>query len=295
MATYKLFVSDMDGTILHNHTTIAKETAEVVREAEQAGIHFAIATGRDYVNAKQILDQAGITCPIVSSNGGRVVNESGEALQEVNLSTEDALKVIEVLHQDHKYADVFYEMYTEGALVASRGDLIEASMANLKANGDDRSLEMYEFFKNRYYVNEDVKLVEDIEAFIREEAGRVYKFIAFSSHFEKMSALWHEIEAQVHDVYVTSSGTDNIEIMAHGADKGHGVAKLAEYYGIDLSEVVVIGDNLNDLPMFKVAGKAIAMGNSHEELIAVSHHVTEKHDEYGVAKALKRIMTGEWK
>lgn len=285
----------MDGTILHNHTTIAKETAEVVREAEQAGIHFAIATGRDYVNAKQILDQVGITCPIVSSNGGRVVNESGEALQEVNLSTEDALKVIEVLHQDHKYADVFYEMYTEGALVASRGDLIEASMANLKANGDDRSLEMYEFFKNRYYVNEDVKLVEDIEAFIREEAGRVYKFIAFSSHFEKMSALWNEIEAQVRDVYVTSSGNDNIEIMAHGADKGHGVAKLAEYYGVDLSEVVVIGDNLNDLPMFKVAGKAIAMGNSHEELIAVSHHVTEKHDEYGVAKALKRIMTGEWK
>ena len=295
MATYKLFVSDMDGTILHNHTTIAKETAEVVREAEQAGIHFAIATGRDYVNAKQILDQVGITCPIVSSNGGRVVNESGEALQEVNLSTEDALKVIEVLHQDHKYADVFYEMYTEGALVASRGDLIEASMANLKANGDDRSLEMYEFFKNRYYVNEDVKLVEDIEAFIREEAGRVYKFIAFSSHFEKMSALWNEIEAQVRDVYVTSSGNDNIEIMAHGADKGHGVAKLAEYYGVDLSEVVVIGDNLNDLPMFKVAGKAIAMGNSHEELIAVSHHVTEKHDEYGVANALKRIMTGEWK
>lgn len=285
----------MDGTILHNHTTIAKETAEVVREAEQAGIHFAIATGRDYVNAKQILDQVGITCPIVSSNGGRVVNESGEALQEVNLSTEDALKVIEVLHQDHKYADVFYEMYTEGALVASRGDLIEASMANLKANGDDRSLEMYEFFKNRYYVNEDVKLVEDIEAFIREEAGRVYKFIAFSSHFEKMSALWNEIEAQVRDVYVTSSGNDNIEIMAHGADKGHGVAKLAEYYGVDLSEVVVIGDNLNDLPMFKVAGKAIAMGNSHEDLIAVSHHVTEKHDEYGVAKALKRIMTGEWK
>ena len=295
MATYKLFVSDMDGTILHNHTTIAKETAEVVREAEQAGIHFAIATGRDYVNAKQILDQVGITCPIVSSNGGRVVNESGEALQEVNLSTEDALKVIEVLHQDHKYADVFYEMYTEGALVASRGDLIEASMANLKANGDDRSLEMYEFFKNRYYVNEDVKLVEDIEAFIREEAGRVYKFIAFSSHFEKMSALWNEIEAQVRDVYVTSSGNDNIEIMAHGADKGHGVAKLAEYYGVDLSEVVVIGDNLNDLPMFKVAGKAIAMGNSHEELIALSHHVTEKHDEYGVANALKRIMTGEWK
>ena len=168
-------------------------------------------------------------------------------------------------------------------------------MKNLKENGDDRSLEMYEFFKNRYYVNEDVKLVEDIEGFIRNEAGRVYKLIAFSSHFEKMSALWKEIEERVEGVYVTSSGKDNIEVMAHGADKGNGVTKLAEHYGVDLSEVVVIGDNLNDVPMFKVAGKAVAMGNSHEDLVAISHHVTERHDEYGVANALKRLMTGEWK
>lgn len=294
MATYKLFVSDMDGTILHNHTTIAKETAEVVREAEEAGIHFAIATGRDYVNAKEILDEVGLTCPIVSSNGGRVLNEAGKVLQEVDLPAEDALKIIDVLHRDHKYADVFYEVYTEGALVASRGDLIEASMENLKANGDDRSLEMYNFFKNRYYVNEDVKLVEDIESFIRNDAGRVYKFIAFSSHFEKMASLWEEIESQVDSVYVTSSGKDNIEIMAKNAHKGNGVEQLAAYYGVDMSEVVVIGDNLNDIPMFKVAGKAIAMANSHEEVKALGHHVTERHDEYGVANALKRIMTGEW-
>ncbi|NYL60767.1 HAD family hydrolase, partial [Salmonella enterica] len=61
MATYKLFVSEMDGTILHNHTKIADETAEIVREAEAAGIRFAIATGRNYVNAKQILDEVGLS------------------------------------------------------------------------------------------------------------------------------------------------------------------------------------------------------------------------------------------
>ncbi len=295
MATYKLFVSDMDGTILHNHTRIAKETAEVVREAEAQGIRFAIATGRNYFNAKEILDEVGLSCPIVSSNGGRVLTETGEVLHEIDLTTEDALKVVSVLHQDHKYADVFYEMYSETGLVASRMDLIEAAMENLKQNGDDRSLEMYEFFRKRYYVNEDVKLVEDIEHFIQHEAGRVYKFIAFSSHFEKMSALWAEIDEQVDGVYVTSSGDDNIEVMANGADKGHGVTKLAEHFGVDLSDVVVIGDNLNDVPMFEVAGKGIAMANSHEELIKISDHVTERHDEYGVAKALKRVMNGEWK
>lgn len=295
MVTYKLFVSDMDGTILHNHTKIADETAEMVREAEAAGIRFAIATGRNYVNAKQILDEVGLSCPIVSSNGARVIDTSGKVLHEIDLTVDEALQVIDVLHQDDKYADVFYEMYTEAGLVASRGDLIEASMKNLKANGDDRSLEMYEFFKNRYYVNEDVKIVDDIENFIREEAGRVYKFIAFSNHLEKMNGLWKEIEDQVEGVYVTSSGNDNIEVMARGADKGTGVTKLAEHYGIDLSEVVVIGDNLNDVPMFKVAGKGIAMANSHEDLIAISDHVTERHDEYGVANALKRVMTGEWK
>ena len=215
-------------------------------------------------------------------------------LHEVDLTLEEARDIVSILHQE-QYGDIFYEMYTSAGLVADRGDLIEASMKNLKANGDDRSLQMYEFFKNRYYVNEDVKLVEDIQAFIDDEAGRVYKFIAFSSHLENMTALWKEIDERVAGVYVTSSGTDNIEVMAHGADKGHGITKLAEHYGIDLKDVVVIGDNLNDVPMFEVAGKGIAMGNSHEELIAISDHVTERHDEYGVANALERIMTGEWK
>lgn len=294
MGTYKLFVSDMDGTILHNHTKIAPETAEVVRKAEEAGIRFAIATGRNHYNAKEILDEVGLTCPIVSSNGGRVLTEAGDVLHEVDLTLEEAREIVAILHQE-QYGDIFYEMYTSAGLVADRGDLIEASMKNLKANGDDRSLQMYEFFKNRYYVNEDVKLVEDIQAFIDDEAGRVYKFIAFSSHLENMTALWKEIDERVAGVYVTSSGTDNIEVMAHGADKGHGITKLAEHYGIDLKDVVVIGDNLNDVPMFEVAGKGIAMGNSHEELIAISDHVTERHDEYGVANALERIMTGEWK
>lgn len=293
MGTYKLFVSDMDGTILHNHTKIAPETAEVVRKAEEAGIRFAIATGRNHYNAKEILDEVGLTCPIVSSNGGRVLTETGDVLHEVDLTLEEARDIVSILHQE-QYGDIFYEMYTSAGLVADRGDLIEASMKNLKANGDDRSLQMYEFFKNRYYVNEDVKLVEDIQAFIDDEAGRVYKFIAFSSHLENMTALWKEIDERVAGVYVTSSGTDNIEVMAHGADKGHGITKLAEHYGIDLKDVVVIGDNLNDVPMFEVAGKGIAMGNSHEELIAISDHVTERHDEYGVANALERIMTGEW-
>lgn len=295
MTTYKLFVSDMDGTILHNHTKIAPETAEIVRAAEAQGIRFAIATGRNYFNAKEILDEVGLTCPIVSSNGGRVLTETGDVLHEIDLTMEEALEVVSVLHQDHKYSDVFYEMYSEAGLVASRLDLIDATMENLKQNGDDRSLEMYEFFRKRYYVNEDVRLVEDIEDFIKNEAGRVYKFIAFSSHFEKMSSLWTEIDERVEGVYVTSSGNDNIEVMANGADKGYGIKKLAEHFGVDLSEVVVIGDNLNDIPMFEVAGKAIAMGNSHEDLIAISHHVTERHDEYGVANALKRVMTGEWK
>lgn len=294
MTTYKLFVSDMDGTILHNHTRIAEETAEVVRAAEEAGIRFAIATGRNYFNAKEILEEVGLSCPIVSSNGSRVLTETGEVLHEIELTKEEALEVISVLHQDDKYSDVFYEMYSDLGLVASRIDLIEATMKNLKQNGDDRSREMYDFFHKRYYVNEDVRIVEDIEDFVKNEAEHIYKFIAFSSHLEKMSSLWTEIDERVDGVYVTSSGNDNIEVMANGADKGHGVTKLAEHLGIDLSDVVVIGDNLNDVPMFEVAGKAIAMANSHEDLIKISHHVTERHDEYGVANALKRVMTGEW-
>ena len=50
----RIIASDMDGTLLNNKHDIDEETVEAIRKAEEAGIIFAISTGREYDSVKGI-------------------------------------------------------------------------------------------------------------------------------------------------------------------------------------------------------------------------------------------------
>ena len=65
---------------------------------------------------------------------------------------------------------------------------------------------------------------------------------------------------------------------------------LVEHIGIELTDVIAFGDDLNDLGMLKLAGTAVAVSNAIEEVKAVADHITESNDQDGVAKFLERTI-----
>ncbi|MGE6554355.1 Cof-type HAD-IIB family hydrolase [Exiguobacterium artemiae] len=288
----KLLISDMDGTVLSSKQKIEPETIAAIEAAKEQGIDFAIATGRNYLNAKELTDQAGITCPIIASNGARVLTVDGEELSATTLTSEQAQQIYGIISQ----YEVFFEMFCDQGLVTAQGSTIDAAYDSLKemSQESDRAKDVLDFFHNRYYVNEDVKMIDGFRSFIRNQAGQVFKFISFSFDQELMKKIWEEIEQKVDGIYVTSSGHDNIEVMALGADKGTAVKTLAKHLGVAIEEVAVIGDNLNDVPMFKVAGMAIAMGNGHDDAKAIAHQVTKTNDENGVGYAIRQLADRAW-
>lgn len=85
---------------------------------------------------------------------------------------------------------------------------------------------------------------------------------------------------------VAKSDTNYIDINIKGINKSKGVRDLAQYLNIDLSEVICIGDNENDIDMIKIAGLGVGMANSCDELLKVCDAVTLSNDECGVAKAI---------
>ena len=60
----KLIASDMDGTLLDAHMSVSPENAEAIRFANDAGVEFMVATGRNYQEARAALDEVGIDCAI---------------------------------------------------------------------------------------------------------------------------------------------------------------------------------------------------------------------------------------
>ena len=68
---------------------------------------------------------------------------------------------------------------------------------------------------------------------------------------------------------------------------------MAQHFNIPLEDTVAIGDENNDIPMFKVAGLSISMGNVTEEVKYCSDITTLNNDENGVAYAIENYILKE--
>ncbi len=77
----------------------------------------------------------------------------------------------------------------------------------------------------------------------------------------------------------------------HGnAHKGYGAGKFSERVGVDLRNVMAIGDGLNDREMFEAVGMPVAMGHAPDDIVRRAKHVTGSLDEDGVAQAIERYI-----
>jgi hydroxymethylpyrimidine pyrophosphatase-like HAD family hydrolase len=81
-----------------------------------------------------------------------------------------------------------------------------------------------------------------------------------------------------------------IDCTSAGVDKGFGARSFAEKVGIDLADLVVIGDGFNDIPMFKVAGTSIAMDGAPAELLELANAVAPSIDHDGAARAIENYV-----
>ena len=73
------------------------------------------------------------------------------------------------------------------------------------------------------------------------------------------------------------SGENILEFNPPGIDKGTALVEFAEIMGIDVSQIIAIGDNFNDVSMIEAAGLGIAVCNAPESVRERADYVTE-HD-----------------
>lgn len=78
--------------------------------------------------------------------------------------------------------------------------------------------------------------------------------------------------------------------MPSGVDKGKGIHRLGELYGITADEIMALGDSQNDLDMLKAAGFPVAMANAVDEVKAVASYVTASNNDDGVAAAVEKFV-----
>jgi len=83
-----------------------------------------------------------------------------------------------------------------------------------------------------------------------------------------------------------------LDITNKDANKGAVVEYLSRHLDVPAEEIATIGDQPNDVLMFKRSGFSIAMGNASDEVKAQAAAVTDSYNDEGFAKAMERLILG---
>ena len=263
----KLFVSDLDGTMLPDGNVVSPENIAAVRRAVDAGVVVTIATGRMFEAALPVANALGVDVPIISYNGGLIKSPSGRVYEEHTIDPAVAHDIIAFC----KERDWYIQTYSGGVLRYVRG-----------------------CDESRFYENSQKLTGEAVgwDGLFAHVAGNC-KLLLVTKDLPVTTERSEAVIAAFGDrVDVTRSADHLIEIVPKGISKASALTSLAFKFGITIEETMAIGDAYNDLPMLKAAGKSIAMGNAFPAVKEVTDYETLSCTENGLAAAIYHYVLG---
>ncbi len=285
----RLIASDMDGTLLNPQTNISKANVEAIRRLERAGIEFLICSGRDYQEAKAVMDACDITCSYICLSGAAVYSQDGEILNEIPLTSQNLADIDRILTEQQADMDILtsFGRYTTASKERKLNELY--SFLKKKFNSLSHiSKELEDAVQKRMESTTFISSLKELP-----EDSDVFKICSNGLPVQKAAEL-KEIFADYPDLAAASSFPDNIELTNQAAQKGLILKAYAEQKGISLKDVMVIGDSDNDLSMFTPEfGWTVAMENAMSCILDAAKYHTKSNTEDGVAWAIRRLVFQE--
>lgn len=262
----KLIATDVDGTLVKDSSReVYDEMIEVIRSLRDEGIHFVIASGRQYGSIRKMFEHTERKLCYIAENGAHII-VNGENFSVTKMNRDYVEEIMADLRG----------LYSEGCHVV-------ASTANgcyLESKDEAFIHLISEEYRN------DVTLTEDI---LKADADiiklAVYKQGTIRSIGESfLIPKWQD------KVKVTMAGEEWVDFMDKSVDKGNALKKIQEYFHISREETMVFGDNNNDLGMILSAEESYAVENAVEELKAKAKHICPDYTKKGVCQVLRQLL-----
>ena len=277
MHDIKLIVLDLDGTLLNSAKQLSAENEAALRKAAESGVEIVPATGRFFRGMPDVVRTLPYVHYAVTINGAQVYDvRLDKTVCASEIPNERALKVMEYMDT----LPVIYDCYMDGWGWMTRSLWEQA--------------ELYAPTKHNAEMIRNLRTpVPELKAHIKEVGHGIQKMQAFYLDPQLRLRSMEELRELFPDMAVSSSISNNIEINSLDAQKGIALAKLAAYLGLDMSQTMAIGDDLNDLSMIKAAGVGVAMANGAPSVKAAADYITGGCDENGVAQAIEHYLWRE--
>ena len=276
----RLFVSDLDGTLLNSKAQVSDKTAQIINSEIERGLHFTISTARTPTTALKIVDKLNLNLPVMLMNGVLVYDIAKKQYIRTALMEESVVMILLGMVKT-KGLDCFLYGLENNQFVAYY-DSVESISLN--------------YFRNERIMKYDKKFieVEDLSLI----AGRDIIYCMLREPKEKLESLYCELSVVkgVNTEFYPDIYSDDyymLEIYSDKASKKTALEYLKNAGGYD--SVVAFGDNLNDKPLLEASDYFYAVSNAHPQIQNLAHSVIPSNDEDGVARLIEQMMmqTGE--
>ena len=264
----ELFVTDLDGTFLNKKAQVTEKSASLINEFVKRGGYFTFATARTASSAVRIVNDVDVNVPCILMNGVSIYDiREKRYIKNEYFSRETALKITELFEE----SGVIPFMYR-----------IERSVLTTHWF-DFQCREMKEFFDMRGSMPDRPFIQCERLRYVTDDKVVYFSVQGKQGDLQRMADLLDKEDNASYAFYRDVYNTDIffLEVLSKSASKSNGVRFIKEYGGFD--KVTCFGDNLNDLPMFEVSDRKIAVANAKDELRFAADEVIGDNESDSVA------------
>lgn len=283
-----LYISDMDGTLLDSRSRVSDRSTMMLNELMRAGVMFTVATARTPATVQPLLgairqsvytDATGALrhIPAIVMTGAALWDRHDVRFRSIELiPEEDARHIIDAFDKEkiHPFVyclsgDSFLNVYHPAAMT-HREDAFYQERRHLTLK--------------RFHLDQKPASLDKVAIFFAIGPVKGIKAVCESlREVTECAAAWYP------DIFMPDTGL--VDLYGPGVSKARAVMEMKRTTGAQTT--VVFGDNLNDLPMMRVADISVAVANALPEVKAQADIIIGTNDSDAVARfIMERHLPG---
>jgi hypothetical protein len=261
----KLLLADVDGTLVTQDKVLTDRAVEAVHKLHDAGVTFAITSGRPPRGMAMLIEPLDIRTPIAAFNGGLLVDRDMKVIEQRVLPEQLVAPVADMMSSFK--LDVWLYCGADWYVPKADGPHVARESWTVKF--------------------EPMIMADGVQGL----TGSVAKLVGVSDDHDAVNKATDAVHDRFGDhVSAAASQPYYLDVTHPQANKGAVARYLAAQYKLAPDDIATIGDMPNDVLMFAHSGLSIAMGQSSPEVKRAARRVTTSNEDEGFANAVERFI-----
>lgn len=262
----KLIVVDLDGTLLKSDKSLDDNIKDVISGQDYK---FTIASGRSMVLVKKFISELDINSPYITNNGAEIY-QNDACVKQYSIPDEEVRFILNLVQEFNLecHANAENYIYTMGKI-----DLILP-------------------FRKRF---EGVLPIVDNASINAVCANTINKIMCIDKDLNKIEKFAKKINLYCEHVHCERAEGNAFVIVNRQASKGKALKNLIELLHISSEEVIVFGDNYNDVSMFEAVKYSVCMENADKDVKDKATFICKSNDMNGVSDFIQKYINPGWR